>query len=203
MRATPPHPQRVFIQQRRVPPSRHRTAHTALRRSRRSRARRGSDSDVGKTGDRPWRATHSWQSTTQASVPDLCVDSWPCQSVVRGIDRVDPLRSFNHGLLVQNFLGPVGNIAHNSQNFSQTATVGVSDADLRKLVTELRGRLDELQLGLDERRATQAQLDTLNAQLTDTPNPVIVQEAGRTLPPIARFSRREDRITHYVPARSQ
>ena len=26
-------------------------------------------------------------------------DSWPCQSVVRGIDRVDPLRSFNHGLL--------------------------------------------------------------------------------------------------------
>ena len=37
--------------------------------------------------------------TTQASVPNLCVDSWPCQSVVRGIDRVDPLRSFNHGLL--------------------------------------------------------------------------------------------------------
>ena len=40
---------------------------------------------------------------------------------------------------------------------------------------------DELQLGVDEKRAAQAQLDTLNAQLTDTPNPVIVQEAGRTL----------------------
>ena len=82
--------------------------------------------------------------------------------------------------LVQNFFGPVGNVAHNSHSFSQTATVGVSDADLRKLITELGGRLDELQLGVDE-RAAQAQLNTLNAQLADTPNPVIVQEAGRTL----------------------
>ena len=83
--------------------------------------------------------------------------------------------------LVQNFFGPVGNVAHNSHSFSQTATVGVSDADLRRLITELGGRLDELQLGVDEKRAAQAQLNTLNAQLADTPNPVIVQEAGRTL----------------------
>ena len=82
--------------------------------------------------------------------------------------------------LVQNFFGPVSNVAHNSHSLSQTATVGVSDAELRKLITELGGRLDELQLGVDE-RAAQAQLNTLNAQLADTPNPVIVQEAGRTL----------------------
>ena len=55
---------------------------------------------VGKTGDRPWRATHSWQSTTQASVPDLVRRTHGHAKVsVRGIDRVDPLRSFNHGLL--------------------------------------------------------------------------------------------------------
>ena len=81
----------------------------------------------------------------------------------------------------QNFYGPVGNVTHNSHSFSQTATVSVSDADLRRLITELGGRLNELQLGVDEKRAAQTQLDTLNAQLNDTPDPAIVQEAGRTL----------------------
>ena len=82
--------------------------------------------------------------------------------------------------LVQIF-GPVGNVAHNSHSFSQTATVSVSDADLRRLITELGGRLNELQLGVDEERAAQTQLDTLIVQLNNTPNPAIVQEAGRTL----------------------
>ena len=84
-------------------------------------------------------------------------------------------------LVQQNFYGPVGNVAHDSHSFSQTATGGVSDADLRRLITELGGRLDELQLGVDEKRAAQTQLDTLNEQLNDTPDPAIVQEAGRTL----------------------
>ena len=84
-------------------------------------------------------------------------------------------------LVQQNFYGPVGNVTHNSHSFSQTATVSVSDADLRRLITELGGRLNELQLGVDEKRAAQTQLDTLNAQLNDTPDPAIVQEAGRTL----------------------
>ena len=83
--------------------------------------------------------------------------------------------------LVQNFIFGVGNIAHNSHSFSQTASGDVSVADLRKLIAELGDRLDGLQLGVDERRAAQTQLATLNAQLNDTPNPVIVQEAGRTL----------------------
>ena len=86
-----------------------------------------------------------------------------------------------HPLVQQNFYGPVGNVAHSSHSFSQTATVGVSDADLRRLITELGGRLNQLQLGVDEKRDAQTQLNTLNAQLNDTPDPVIVQEAGRTL----------------------
>ena len=32
-------------------------------------------------------------------MPGPCVDSWPCGSVVRKIDRVDPFSPFNHGLL--------------------------------------------------------------------------------------------------------
>ena len=84
--------------------------------------------------------------------------------------------------LVQNFFGPVSNVAHNCHGFSQTATVGVSDADLRRLITELSGGLDELQLGVDEKRDAQAQLNTLRAQLTDTPNPVIVREAASAAP---------------------
>ena len=32
-------------------------------------------------------------------MPGPDVDSWPCGSVVRGIDRVDPCSAFNHGLL--------------------------------------------------------------------------------------------------------
>ena len=83
--------------------------------------------------------------------------------------------------LVQNFIFGVGNIAHNSHGFSQTANGSVSVADLQKLIAELGDRLDELKLGVDERRAVQTQLATLKAQLNDTPNPVIVQEAGRTL----------------------
>ena len=86
-----------------------------------------------------------------------------------------------HLLVHQNFYGPVGNVAHNSHSFSQTATVSVSDADLRKLITDLGGRLNELQLGVDEKRAAQTQLDTLNEQLNGTPDPEIIQEAGRTL----------------------
>ena len=91
------------------------------------------------------------------------------------------LRPLGNSDIAQNFYGPVGNVAHNSHSFSQTATGGVSDADLRRLITELGGRLDELQLGVDEKRAAQTQLDTLNEQLNDTPDPAIIQEAGRTL----------------------
>lgn len=83
--------------------------------------------------------------------------------------------------LVQNFFGPVGNIAQNSRGFSQTATIGIGIDDLRKLVTELSDRLGELQLSAENEHAAQTQLATLVAQLTDKPNLVIVREAGRTL----------------------
>ena len=45
----------------------------------------------------------------------------------------------------------------------------------------LGGRLDELRLNVEDKRVAQAQLDTVNIQLADKPNPVIVREAGKTL----------------------
>ena len=83
--------------------------------------------------------------------------------------------------LVQNFFGPVGNLAQNSHSFTQAASIGISVDDLTRLVVELRDNLGELALGEDDRRNVQAQLDTLNAQLEADPNPVIIREAGRTL----------------------
>jgi hypothetical protein len=52
---------------------------------------------------------------------------------------------------------------------------------LKRLVNELGEHLGELKLNQAECQRVQAQLATLNAQLTDSPNPVIVREAGRTI----------------------
>jgi hypothetical protein len=69
---------------------------------------------------------------------------------------------------------------HSAQ--SQTATYGANDLDeMRRLVTEFRLHLSELRLdGRQEQRA-QAQIATLEAQLTDDPDSVIIRQAGRTL----------------------
>ena len=41
--------------------------------------------------------------------------------------------------------------------------------------------LAELELNRQDHQRVQAQLATLNAQLNDSPNPVIVRESGRTI----------------------
>ncbi len=56
-----------------------------------------------------------------------------------------------------------------------------SGDDLSRLIAILRAHFSELRLGEAEKRKAWAQVETLSAQLTDEPNPVIVQEAGRTL----------------------
>jgi hypothetical protein len=65
---------------------------------------------------------------------------------------------------------------------AQCTTDGsVRTPDLARLVAELADHLDELGLdGLLSRKA-EAQIATLKAQLTDEPDPLIVQQAGRTL----------------------
>ena len=64
----------------------------------------------------------------------------------------------------------------------QVITYGRQErADLARLVSEFATHLQELQLdAMTIQRAT-AQLSTIQAQLSDEPNPIIVQQAGRTL----------------------
>jgi hypothetical protein len=53
--------------------------------------------------------------------------------------------------------------------------------DLRRLVAEVSSHLDELRLEPAQQRRATAQLGTLDAQLSDDPDPIIVKQAGRTL----------------------
>ncbi len=54
-------------------------------------------------------------------------------------------------------------------------------ADLARLVNEFANHLHELQLDATASHKAKAQLATLRAQLSDEPDPIIVQQAGRTL----------------------
>jgi hypothetical protein len=64
----------------------------------------------------------------------------------------------------------------------QIVTYGVQErADLARVVREFASRLDDLQLDKTAIQKANAQLATIQAQLSDEPNPIIVQQAGRTL----------------------
>lgn len=70
--------------------------------------------------------------------------------------------------------------AHSTQK--QLITYGVQDrAVLGRLVLELASHLHELQLDASATQKANAQLATIQAQLSDEPDPTIVQQAGRTL----------------------
>lgn len=70
--------------------------------------------------------------------------------------------------------------AHSSQE--QTTSYSSQDtAELARLVHELGGRLPELNLSERDNQKAKASLATLEAQLADDPDPVIVRRAGRTL----------------------
>ena len=69
----------------------------------------------------------------------------------------------------------------NSQGFYQTATIGLPSHDLSRFTTEFACHLNELHLDEQQRRKAAAQIATLQAQLADEPDPVIVNQAGRTL----------------------
>lgn len=65
---------------------------------------------------------------------------------------------------------------------NQSVTYNAQDiADLTRLVNEVAAHLGELQLDAAQERRAKAQLATLQAQLADEPDPVIVKQAGRTL----------------------
>jgi len=84
--------------------------------------------------------------------------------------------------IVQNvFHAAVGNVAQNSRDFVQTAQLGPTTADLTKFVSEFRAHIAELHLSPENTKRVDAQLKTIEAQLVEEPNPVIVREAGRTI----------------------
>jgi hypothetical protein len=95
--------------------------------------------------------------------------------------QMQPMSSELLPPLVNNFFGAVGNVAQNSHDLSLTATVGIQPLDLARLVKELTGHFDELNLEPRQKLKAEAQIATLRAQLADEPDPVIVQQAGRTL----------------------
>ena len=77
--------------------------------------------------------------------------------------------------------GPVGNLAQNSENFSQTASIGIEAKDLTRLVMELTAHLSELNLDARQKQRAEAQIITLEAELAGVPDPGIVKQAGRAL----------------------
>ena len=65
---------------------------------------------------------------------------------------------------------------------SQVATYSAeSRADLARLVNEVSGHLHELKLDAAALQKATAQIATIQAQLGDEPNAIIIQQAGRTL----------------------
>ena len=83
--------------------------------------------------------------------------------------------------LVNYYIGPVGNVAQQSQNLTQAAHIGIRPQELSTLVTELTKHLDELHLDTPAMQKAEAMIATLKAQLTTEPDPTVVQQAGRTL----------------------
>ena len=100
--------------------------------------------------------------------------------------------------LVQNFFGPVGNIAQNSHGFSQTAHLDVSIEDLNRLAEELRANLSKLKLEAADRKAVTAQIATIEAQIKAAPNPTIIREAGKTIRSLT-----EGAIGNFIAAATQ
>jgi hypothetical protein len=79
------------------------------------------------------------------------------------------------------FNAPVGNVAQDSQAFSQRSNMGPEPADLSRLIAELANHIDELGLDARQKQRAEAQIAALKAELAGKPDAEIVQQAGRTL----------------------
>lgn len=81
--------------------------------------------------------------------------------------------------LVNNFFGTIGNVSQNTHHAIQTTSIEIREqGDLARLVREFTDHIDELHLSQREKQRAEAQIATLQAQLTDDPDPLIV---GRTI----------------------
>jgi hypothetical protein len=79
------------------------------------------------------------------------------------------------------FHAPVGNVAQSSQQVVQSSQLGLSADDLVKFVKEFRSHVADLNLTPEDAKRVEVQLNTIDAQIADEPNPVIVREAGRSI----------------------
>ena len=86
-----------------------------------------------------------------------------------------------HSIVQQVFNAPVANVAQNSHDFTQTGHVGVSTAELKTLVKEFTKHLDELHLKPADQKTAKVQIATIEAQLVDEPDPVVIKQVGHTL----------------------
>ena len=83
---------------------------------------------------------------------------------------------------ITSFYGPVGNVAQNSNRFSQTSSMGITPNDLKKLVSDLGAHLGELNLDPKQRKRAELQIAALEAELsTGQSDSSVVNQAGRTL----------------------
>ncbi|ULO25089.1 hypothetical protein [Methylocystis sp. SB2] len=76
---------------------------------------------------------------------------------------------------------PVQQAGERAVQSQQTAYTAENRADLVRFVDEFTTHLHELNLDARDKQKANAQLATLRAQLTDEPDQIIVQQAGRTL----------------------
>ncbi len=84
----------------------------------------------------------------------------------------------NIGLAIQSSVQQAGAGARQRQDIMYGAQ---ERADLARLVEDFAKHVHELQLDAATLRKANAQLATIKAQLSDDPDPTIVQQAGRTL----------------------
>jgi hypothetical protein len=79
------------------------------------------------------------------------------------------------------FYAPVGNIAQNSESFTQSSSMGIRPEEISRLVKDLSEHLAELNLGALHEQRAEAQIAALKAELVGQPDPGMVTQAGRTL----------------------
>ena len=82
-------------------------------------------------------------------MPGPCVDSWPCGSVVRTIDRVDPFSPFNHGLLGEFQQRAVKDLQHRQE------TIGALVRPLHDSLAKVDAKLHQVE---KERAGSHSQL---------------------------------------------
>ena len=86
-----------------------------------------------------------------------------------------------HSIVQQIFNAPVANVAQNSHDFTQIGHTSISTEDLQTLVKEFTAHLDELNLKDTDKKTAEVQLATIEAQLVDKPDPIVIKQVGRTL----------------------